>query len=85
VVAAETSEALVRPIADPGGFLTYSWLIAFLPAMSAVLTLFLGKRTPGKGSVYGIAAVGASLVLSLGPGAPAPASRARTSDTSSSP
>jgi NADH-quinone oxidoreductase subunit L len=66
VVAAETSEALVRPIADPGWFLTYSWLIAFLPATSAVLTLFLGKRTPGKGSVYGIAAVGASFVLSLG-------------------
>ena len=56
----------MRPIVDPGGFLTYSWLIAFLPAMSAVLTLFLGKRTPGKGSVYGIAAVGASFVLSLG-------------------
>jgi len=56
----------VRAIADPGAFLTYSWLIAFLPAMSAVLTLFIGKRTPGKGSVYGIAAVGASLVLSLG-------------------
>ncbi len=34
--------------------------------MSAVLTFFLGKRTPGKGSVYGIAAVGASFVLSLG-------------------
>ena len=34
--------------------------------MSALLTLSIGKRTPGKGSVYGIAAVGASLVLSLG-------------------
>ena len=56
----------MRAIADPSGFLTYSWLIAFLPAMSALLTFFLGKRTPGKGSVYGIAAVGASLVLSLG-------------------
>jgi NADH-quinone oxidoreductase subunit L len=66
VVAAESTEALGRAIADPSSFLTNAWLIAFLPAMSALLTLFVGKRTPGKGSVYGIAAVGASLVLSLG-------------------
>ena len=66
MVAAESTEALGRAIADPNSFLTNAWLIAFLPAMSALLTLFLGKRTPGKGSVYGIAAVGASLVLSLG-------------------
>jgi NADH-quinone oxidoreductase subunit L len=66
VVAAESTEALGRAFADPNSFLTNAWLIAFLPAMSALLTLFLGKRTPGKGSVYGIAAVGASLVLSLG-------------------
>jgi NADH-quinone oxidoreductase subunit L len=62
----EPAEALGRAIEDPGSFLTLSWLIAFLPAVSAVLTLFIGKRTPGKGSVYGIAAVGASFVLSLG-------------------
>ena len=30
------------------------------------LTLFFGKRTPGKGSVYGIAGVGAAFVMSLG-------------------
>ena len=66
MVAAESTEALGRAIADPSSFLTNAWLIAFLPAMSALFTLFLGKRTPGKGSVYGIAAVGASLVLSLG-------------------
>ena len=66
MVTAESTEALGRAIADPSSFLTNAWLIAFLPAMSALLTLFLGKRTPGKGSVYGIAAVGASLVLSLG-------------------
>ena len=66
MVAAGSTEALGRAIADPNSFLTNAWLIAFLPAMSALLTLFLGKRTPGKGSVYGIAAVGASLVLSLG-------------------
>ena len=66
MVAAESTEALGRAIADPSSFLTNAWLIAFLPAMAALFTLFLGKRTPGKGSVYGIAAVGASLVLSLG-------------------
>ncbi len=66
MVTAESTEALGRAIADPSSYLTNAWLIAFLPAMSALLTLFLGKRTPGKGSVYGIAAVGASLVLSLG-------------------
>ncbi|HET9249937.1 MAG TPA: NADH-quinone oxidoreductase subunit L [Actinomycetota bacterium] len=66
MVAAEASEELARAIGDPNAFLTNAWLIALLPALSAVLTLFLGKRTPAKGSVYGIAAVGASLVLSLG-------------------
>jgi len=66
VVGQESSETLVRAIGDPSAFLTSSWLIAFLPAAAAVLTLFLGKRTPGKGSVYGIAAVGTSFVLSLG-------------------
>jgi NADH-quinone oxidoreductase subunit L len=66
VVGAESSEALGRAIADPSVFLRTSWLIAFLPLVAAALTLFLGKRTPGKGSVYGIAAVGTSFVLSLG-------------------
>ena len=51
MVAAESTEALGRAIADPSSFLTNAWLIAFLPAMSALLTLFIGKRTPGKGSV----------------------------------
>ncbi len=63
---ADSTEALGRAIADPSSFLTNAWLIAFLPAMAALFTLFLGKRTPGKGSVYGIAAVGVSLVLSFG-------------------
>ncbi|MGQ0669459.1 MAG: NADH-quinone oxidoreductase subunit L [Actinomycetota bacterium] len=43
----------------------YTWIIAALPLASAGLTLFFGKRTPGKGPVYGIAAIGAGLVLSL--------------------
>ena len=44
----------------------YVWLIPLLPVASGALTLFFGKRTPGKGSVYGIAAVGAAFVMSLG-------------------
>jgi NADH-quinone oxidoreductase subunit L len=43
----------------------YTWIIAVLPFASTVLTLFFGKRTPGKGTVYGIAAIGAGLVMSL--------------------
>ena len=66
MVGQEASEALGHAIADPSVFLRYAWLIAFLPVVSAALTLFAGKRTPGQGSVYGIAALGAGFVLSLG-------------------
>ncbi len=50
----------------PSVFVKSAWLIAFVPFVSAALTLFVGKRTPGKGSVYGIAAMAAGLVMSLG-------------------
>jgi NADH-quinone oxidoreductase subunit L len=66
VVAAEAVEVTQHAIANPSWFLQYSWLIAVLPFASAALTLFIGKRTPGKGPVYGIAAVGAAFVMSLG-------------------
>jgi len=62
VTAAETSEAL----ATPNWFVDHTWVIVLLPFVSAALTLFLGKRTPGKGPVYGILAVGTGLVMSLG-------------------
>ncbi|MDP9330105.1 MAG: NADH-quinone oxidoreductase subunit L [Actinomycetota bacterium] len=48
------------------GVLRYAWIIALLPFVAAVLILFFGSRTPGKGAVYGIAAIGAGFVLSLG-------------------
>jgi NADH-quinone oxidoreductase subunit L len=48
------------------GVLRYAWVIALLPFVAAVLILFFGSRTPGKGAVYGIAAMGASFVLALG-------------------
>jgi len=66
VVGQEASEALGHAIADPSVFLRSAWLIAFLPVVSALLTLFAGKRTPGQGSVYGIAAIGAGFAMSLG-------------------
>jgi len=62
VIAAETAGAL----AAPNWFVQNAWVVVLLPFVSAALTLFLGKRTPGKGSVYGILAVGAGLVMSLG-------------------
>ena len=47
-------------------FVQHAWVIAVLPFVSAALTLFFGKRTPGGGAVYGIAAIGAGLVMALG-------------------
>src|SRR5205807_4250311 len=44
--------------------LDYAWIIAFLPAASFVVILLFGKRLPRHGSEVGIAAVGASFVLS---------------------
>jgi NADH-quinone oxidoreductase subunit L len=44
--------------------LDYAWIIPTIPAVSFALILFFGKRMPRKGSEIGIAAVGASFVLS---------------------
>ncbi len=41
-----------------------AWIIPTLPAVSFLLILFFGKRTPGKGAFIGIAAVAASFVAS---------------------
>ena len=61
VVAAETVNATgVGP-----GFAKLAWLVAVLPLVSAALTLFFGKRTPGRGWIYGVTAVGAGFVLSV--------------------
>ncbi|MCZ7529415.1 MAG: NADH-quinone oxidoreductase subunit L [Acidimicrobiia bacterium] len=45
--------------------LRYAWIIAFIPALSFFLILFFGKRMPKGGSEIGIAALGASFVLSV--------------------
>ena len=47
LLAAESAHGAV----DAGGwFLRNVWLIPLIPAISFVLILFLGKRTPGKGA-----------------------------------
>src|SRR4051812_14683318 len=47
-------------------FLDHAWLVPFIPAVSFVVILLLGKRFPRHGAEVGVAAVGASFVLSCG-------------------
>ena len=47
------------------GPIEYTWVIALLPFAAAALTLFFGKRTPGGGAVFPIAALVAGFVMSL--------------------
>ncbi len=47
-------------------FLDHAWLVPLIPAVSFVVILLFGKRLPRKGAEIGIAAVGASFVLSCG-------------------
>ena len=55
---------MVAAVTSPG-FAKYAWIVAALPMLSVVLTLFFGKRTPGRGWIYGVATVGTGFVLSL--------------------
>jgi NADH-quinone oxidoreductase subunit L len=66
LLAAEGAEGAEHAAAAVNWFVENAWLIPLLPFVSGALTLFLGKRTPGQGPIYGIAAVFAALVLSLG-------------------
>ena len=45
--------------------LDQAWLFPAIPALSFLLILFVGKRTPGKGAPIGIIAVGSTFVLSF--------------------
>src|SRR6476646_11175383 len=60
------SEGAEAAAAAPNWFVQHAFLIPLLCFASAALTLFFGKKTPGKGPVYGILALSAGLVLSLG-------------------
>src|SRR5206468_6076742 len=53
-------------VVTPNWFVTHAYLIMILPFVSAALTLFFGKRTPGKGPIYGILAIGTAFLLALG-------------------
>jgi NADH-quinone oxidoreductase subunit L len=57
VVAAEATGA--------SGAIESAWVVALLPFAAAALTLFFGKRTPGRGAAFGIAALAVGFVLSL--------------------
>jgi NADH-quinone oxidoreductase subunit L len=50
----------------PNWFVEHAFLVPLFAFASAALTLFFGKRTPGKGPIYGIAAIGAGFVFALG-------------------
>ena len=50
----------------PNWFVQHAFLIPLFCFASAALTLFFGKRTPGKGPVYGILALSAGLILARG-------------------
>jgi NADH-quinone oxidoreductase subunit L len=60
----ESAQAIAQTA--PNWFVQHAFLIPLLCFISGALTLFFGKRTPGKGPVYGILALSAGLVLSLG-------------------
>ena len=49
--------------ASAGWMLRNAWIIPLIPALSFVLILLVGKRTPGKGHWIGLVAVSASFVM----------------------
>jgi NADH-quinone oxidoreductase subunit L len=59
-------EEVAHAAAGGPGLARYAWVVALLPLLSAAITLFFGKRTPGRGWIYGVLTVGAGFVLSLG-------------------
>ena len=57
-MVAETEAAVTGAV---NVFVRYAWVIPLLPLVSAFFILFFGKRTPGKGSGFGIVAIGEAL------------------------
>ena len=62
-MVAETEAAVTGAV---NVFVRYAWVIPLLPLVSAFFILFFGKRMPGKGSGFGIAAIGAAMFMSFG-------------------
>jgi NADH-quinone oxidoreductase subunit L len=65
LLAAE-GEISYRATTNGTWFVEHAWIVVLLPLISAALILFLGRRTPGKGAVYGIVGVGAAFLCALG-------------------
>ena len=51
-----------------GWFMENAWLIALIPAVAFVLIIAFGKKMPFKGAEFGLASIGASLVIATGAG-----------------
>jgi NADH-quinone oxidoreductase subunit L len=68
VVALLGAEGAAAASAGANWFVQHAWVIAVLPFVSAALTLFFGKRTPGGGPIYGILAIGTGLLMAIGVG-----------------
>ena len=66
LITALASEGAEAAAVAPNWFVQHAYLIPLLCFASAALTVFFGTRTPGKGPVYGIAALAVGLVMSLG-------------------
>ena len=66
LLAAEGAPGADHAATAANWFVSNAWLIPLLPFVAAAAIVFLGTRTPGKGPIYGIAAVAAAFVLSLG-------------------
>jgi NADH-quinone oxidoreductase subunit L len=63
-LAAE-GEAVFETSTSGVWFVEHAWVLVLLPLVSAAVILFFGKRTPGKGAVYGIVGVGAAFLFAL--------------------
>jgi NADH-quinone oxidoreductase subunit L len=66
ILAQEGGEAAATVANGGNWFVQHAYLIPLFAFASGALTLFFGKRTPGKGPIYGIAALGLGFIFALG-------------------